>query len=165
MEPRALPPSSAPAYSLDMQIAGATHALQTPGRPVCSQAALPLHGPFLAAVEADGCSTHSVLTGTLGSAGTLRDGGSVNGERWVSWQPSPSGQRGHPQPHTHRGLAHGVRVEPAEVALVVDRQAFQKVCLETGVGMRPLLQPESTPGPPRSSATEGKGPPRGPHDL
>lgn len=33
MEPRALPPSSAPAYSLDMQIAGATHALQTPGRP------------------------------------------------------------------------------------------------------------------------------------
>lgn len=28
-------------------------------------------------------------------------------------------------------------MEPAEVALVVDGQAFQKVCLETGVGVRP----------------------------
>lgn len=31
-------------------------------------------------------------------------------------------------------------MEPAEVALVVDGQAFQKVCLETGVGVRPPVQ-------------------------
>lgn len=31
-------------------------------------------------------------------------------------------------------------MEPAEVALVVDGQAFQKVCLETGVAVRPPVQ-------------------------
>lgn len=45
-------------------------------------------------------------------------------------------------------------MEPAEVALVVDGQAFQKVCLETGVGMRPLMPSEKTPGlPPAWSST------------
>lgn len=38
-------------------------------------------------------------------------------------------------------------MEPAEVALVVDGQAFQKVCLETWVGVRPPMQTRApTPG-------------------
>lgn len=36
-------------------------------------------------------------------------------------------------------------MEPAEVALVVDGQAFQKVCLETGVGVRPPMQTRAPP--------------------
>lgn len=143
MEPRALSPSSVPAYSLDTQMAGVTQPGLQGGQP-----SLGHPGPSWLLWRTKCCSTHSVLMGTLGSAGTLRDGGSVNGEGGVSWQPLPSRQGCHPQPHTHRGLAHGVRVEPAEVALVVDGQAFQKVCLETWVGVRPLMQSENTPGLP-----------------
>jgi hypothetical protein len=92
----------APVYGFDMQTAGESRAVKAEesqcllllGTVGCcpQDNPLPLHRPFLAVRRAKPYSTHSVLTGTLGSAGILRDGGSVDGERWVSWQPSSSGQ-------------------------------------------------------------------------
>lgn len=35
-----------------------------------------------------------------------------------------------PGTRTHRGFAHGVRVKSTKIAFVVDRQSFQKICLE-----------------------------------
>lgn len=104
MEPRTLSPSSVPAYSLDMQMAGVT----PPGLQG-GQASLGHPGPSRLLRRTKGCSTHSVLTGTLGSAGTLRDGGSVNGEGGLAGNPCPQDRAATPS----RTLTEALHTESA----------------------------------------------------
>lgn len=105
-------------------------------------------------------TTYSVRTGIPEWAGRLRDVGSVGGlgRRGLREQtdpgsphpslsthspmqnkrgggytsllaPPPGGGAAH-GPHTHRGFAHRVGMKATKIAFVVDRQSFQKICLE-----------------------------------
>lgn len=72
-------------------------------------------------------------TGEFRDQGIPGFGNSKIGEFWDSGMGSPS---------THGSLADGIRMEPAEVALVVHREPLQEICLGSHNSQKPLREPQ-----------------------